>query len=511
MNVAGTRRWWALGALALCLLAVGLDLTVLNVALPTVATDLHASTSELQWFVDAYSLMLAAVLLPAGLLGDQFGRKKLLLGALVLFGAGSLACAYASSPGELIAGRAVLGLGAAFLMPLSMAVLPVLFSAEERPRAIAVWTAANAVGIPLGPIVGGWLLDNFWWGSAFLINVPMVVIGVVAVAVLLPESRSTQRQRLDLAGVLTSSLGLVGLTYGVISVGEHGWADANALSWLIAGVLLLVVFVFWQRRARVALVDRSLFHSVGFTAGSAVVTLATFAIFGLLFSMPQYFQAVTGTNALGTGLRLLPLIGGLLVGTVVASRLAPKVGAKITVTAGFALLTAGLLIGATTEVHTRYGFTATWIAVIGVGLGFALPTATDTALGALSAERSGIGSALLMALRQVGGVIGVAILGTVLNAGYHARLDVAGLSAPAADVVRKSVNTGVAVARRLGSQPLLESVRAAFVHGMDLTLWVCGGVTTLGIVLTLAFLPARSGTMKEAEEERAGSESGIVA
>src|SRR5262245_23492859 len=219
----GRRKWWALGALALALMTVGLDLTILNVALPTLATDLGASTGQLQWFADSYNLVLAAALLPAGMLGDRFGRKKMLLVALSLFGAASLACSFATTAGELIAGRAVLGLGAAFLMPLSMAVLPVLFTAEERPRALTIWITANSLGIPLGPIVGGWLLDHYHWGSVFLINVPVILIGLVAISVLLPESRAAVRPRIDVPGVVLSSLGLVGFTYGVIQGGESGW------------------------------------------------------------------------------------------------------------------------------------------------------------------------------------------------------------------------------------------------------------------------------------------------
>src|SRR6266511_1925573 len=328
----GTRRWWALGALALSLLVVGLDLTVLNVALPTLSTDLHASTGQLQWFADAYNLVLAAVILPAGMLGDRFGRKRLLLGALVVF----------------------------------------------------------------------------------------------------------------------------------------GW---------------------WQRRTDHPLVDLSLFRSASFTWGAVLATLTTFAMFGLLFAMPQYFQAVGGADSLGTGLRLLPIVGGLLVGARLSSRLAPGIGAKATVAVGFGLIAAGLAAGATTGAHSGYGYAAGWMAVAGAGLGFALPAAMDATRSALTAERSGVGSALVMALRQVGGTIGVALLGTVLNAGYRGRLDLAGLPGTAADTVRRSVSAGVATAERLGSVPMRDSVRAAFVHGMDAMLWVCGGVAVLGLVLSLAFLP----------------------
>jgi EmrB/QacA subfamily drug resistance transporter len=510
------RRWWALAALALSVLVVGLDLTVLNLALPTLATALHASTAQLQWIVDAYSLVLAALLLPAGLLGDRYGRKKLLLGALVVFGAASLACAYASSAGELIAARAALGLGAAFIIPLSLSVLPVLFSEEERQRAITITVGATFVAFPIGPILGGWLLTHYWWGSVFLINGPVIALALLAVALLLPESRSSQRPRLDLVGIIVSSLGLAGLTYGAIEAGQRGWADTAALVAMLAGALVLVAFVGWERRvarrpAGQPLVDLTLFRSASFTWGTILATMVTFAMFGLLFAVPQYFQAVRGTDALGAGLRLLPLIGGLLVGAQTADRLAPRIGAKVTVALGFALLAAGLGAGATTSLHTSDAFTLTWIAVLGTGLGFALPTAMDAALSALSKERSGAGSALILAVRQVGATIGVAVLGSVLNAGYHARLDLTRLPPQLAEVVRDSAAAGIAVAHQLGSAPLLASVRAAFVHGMDLLLLTCAGLAVVGVVLALGFLPRRAATLATAATEPAASEADVVA
>jgi MFS transporter, DHA2 family, multidrug resistance protein len=506
MNGPGARRWWALGALALSLLVVGLDLTVLNVALPTLATDLDASTGQLQWFANAYNLALAAALLPAGLLGDRFGRKRLLLVALVAFGLASLGCAYAPTAEALVACRAALGLGAAFLLPLSVSVLPGLFTPEERPRAIAVWATATAVGIPLGPILGGWLLDTYWWGSVFLINVPVIALALVAVAALLPESRASVPPRLDLPGVLASSLGLAALTYGVIDAGERGWGEPGALATIAAGTLLLAGFVAWQRRLTrrpdgQPLVDLSLFGSASFTWGAALATLASFAMFGLLFTMPQYFQAVAGADAFGTGLRLLPLIGGLLVGARTAGRLVLRAGDKATVALGFGLMTAGLLLGATTDTGSGYGLAATWFTLVGLGLGFALPTVMDAALSALSTERSGVGSAVIMALRQVGGTIGVALLGTVLNAAYQSRVEVDGLPAAAAAAVRDGVSAGVAVASQLGSPALLASVQSAFVGAMGTMLWVCGGVAAAGVALALAFLPRRATPVASAATE----------
>jgi len=534
-KAATERRWWALGALALSVLVVGLDLTVLNLALPTLGTDLHASTSDLQWFVDAYSLVLAAALLPAGLMGDRLGRKKVLVPALVLFGLASLACAYSHSSGELVAARAVLGLGAAVILPLSLAVVPVLFAPEERQKAIAVVMAAVFIGYPLGPILGGWLLDSFWWGSVFLINVPVIALALIAVALLMPESRSEQKPRLDVTGVAISSAGLVALVYGFIKAGEDGWGDVTALATMTGGAAVLAAFYLWERRVSrrpggQPLVPLSLFESAGFTWGTILATLVSFALFGILFAMPLYFRDVRGVDSLGAGLRLLPMIGGMVVGMIAGTRLqapprtpktpggepgTPRVGAKALVTVGFVVMAAALAAGASTTVHSGTGFGAAWFAVAGVGLGLAMPSAMNAAIGALSAERSGVGSAVITAFRQVGATLGAAILGTVLNSAYQARLHLAGLPAAAASAVHSGVSGGVAVAHALGSAPLLGSVDGAFTHGLDVMLWCCAGIALAAALLGLAFLPSRAGAAEAAaqpapEGSPAGAEPGVA-
>ena len=514
-----TRKWWALVAIAASVLVVGLDLTVLNLALPTIATDLHASTSDLQWVSDSYSLVLAAAMLPAGMLGDRLGRKRVLLVALVLFGLSSAACAYAASTGELITARAVLGIGAAAIFPLSLSVIPVLFAPEERQKAIALMASATFISFPIGPIVGGYLLDHFWWGSVFLINVPVVTLAVIAVAFLLPESRSEQRLRVDILGVILSSAGLAGLTYGFIKAGQDGWTDAAALGTIAAGVAVLAVLVGWERwlternRAGSAgpvrggqirpLIELRLFRSAGFTWGTILATLVSFAMFGIFFAMPLYFQEVRGVNAMGSGLRLLPMIGGMIVGMIGGTRLAsprrapdgvrePLASAKALVTVGFAIMAVALASGATTSVSSGTGFVAAWFAAFGLGLGLAMPQAMNAAIGALSAEGSGAGSALISAMRQVGATIGVAILGTVLNSVYRGHLDVTGVPAAVADAAKSSVVAGVAIAHKLGSAALLDSVRYAFVVGMDSMLWVCGGIALVSAILAVIFLPRRA-------------------
>jgi MFS transporter, DHA2 family, multidrug resistance protein len=511
-----SRKWWALIAIAASVLVVGLDLTVLNLALPTIATDLHASTSDQQWFLDAYSLVLAAAMLPAGLLGDRLGRKKVLLAALVLFGASSAACAYAGGVGELIAARAVLGVGAAAIFPLSLAVIPVLFAPEERQKAIALMASATFISFPIGPIVGGYLLDHFWWGSVFLINVPVVVLAIIAVAFLLPESRSEQRLRIDVVGVLVSSAGLAGLTYGFIRAGQDGWSDTLALTTIVAGAVVLGLFVAWERwltrrgGSVRPLIELRLFRSAGFTWGTTLATLVSFAMFGIFYAMPQYFQEVQSANAMGSGLRLLPMIGGLVVGMIGSTRLATKglASVKALVTVGFTIMAVALAFGTTTTAASGTGSAAAWLAAFGVGLGLAMPQTMNVALSALSAERSGSGSAVISAMRQVGATIGVAVLGTVLGSVYRSHLDVAGLPAAAASAARSSVVAGVDVARSLGSASLLEEVRTAFVSGLDTMLWICGGIALASAILALIFLPRRPDGITGAPRDGAAGETG---
>ena len=335
------------------------------------------------------------------------------------------------------------------------------------------------------------------------------------------------------AGVAISSLGLTALTYGVIKAGEDGWGNLTALATMVGGGVILAAFVFWEReisrRGGQPLVQLTLFESAGFTWGTILATLVSFALFGILFAMPLYFRDVRGLDSLGAGLRLLPMIGGMVVGMVAGTRLqspprrraaragepvpdgepggvpgaapAPLVGAKALVTVGFAIMAAALAAGAFTSVTSGTGYGAAWFAVAGVGLGLSMPAAMNAALGALSAERSGAGSALITAFRQVGATLGAAILGTLLNTAYQSRLDLTGLPASVASPVRSGVSTGAAVARATGSASLLHSVETAFVHGLDLMLWCCAGIAIVSALLALAFLPRRAGSAAEAGEQ----------
>jgi MFS transporter, DHA2 family, multidrug resistance protein len=506
MIQAGNRRWWALGAVCLAVLAVGLDGTVLSVALPTLSKALHASESNLQWFSSGYFLVLAAAMLPAGLLGDRYGRKKVLLISLAFFGLGSAASAYSTSVTEFMAARVLMGLAGAGLMVMAISALTVLFSKDERPKAVGIWAAASFVSLPVGPILGGWLLTHYWWGWVFLINVPVALIGLSAAAALVPESRASERPGLDPVGVASSVGGLVAVIYGLIEAGQEGWGDVSALVLMIVGVALLVGFFIWERRLSrrpggQPLVDLSLFSSASFTWGVILAAVTILAMIGVLFTMPQYFQGVLGTTPIGSGLRLLPLIGGLVIGAVPADRIVKLVGAKVAVAGGFVLLSAGLFTGSMTHVGSSGLFVAAWMAVVGMGMGVALATASSAALVELSEEKSGVGSAVLQAVNKTGGPFGTAILGSVLSAGYLSHLSLSALPASAATAVRQSVFGGVAVAQKLGSASLLRSVRTAFVHGMDTALLLSAAFAIAGAMLAVLFLPRTNAAKETAQPD----------
>ena len=499
----GSRKWWAIGAISLAAIAFSLDLTVLNLALPTLSNALHATSNQLQWIVDAYALVLAVLTLAAGLLGDKYGRKKVLLIALAIFGVGSLLCAYSHSVNELIAARVLLGIGAAFILPLGFSVLAIFFDDKARPKAIAILMGGVFAAYPLGPILGGFLLTHYWWGSVFLINVPIVLVALVAVAIILPETRNPESHKLDLVGIGLSSLGLTGLTYGAIQAESNGWSSGQVVTSLAVGAVLLVLFVFWEKRKvlhkQEPLVDFTLFKSRRFTWGTLLMTTVNFSLFGLLFSLPQYLEDIQGKNAMQTGYYLLPMVGGLMIGSVAMSKLAVKIGSKLAVTIGFIFMAAGLILGTRTTLSVSDLYIVVWTTIIGMGLGFAMPAAADAALGALTPEKSGAGSALVTAIRQVGGTLGVAVLGTILGTSYRNKLALPGLPHQVAETIRGSVTAGTAVAHKLSSPGLLRTISTAFVDSMDTMLWVCSGIALCAVVAALLFLPDKE---KIVEHER---------
>jgi MFS family permease len=372
-----------------------------------------------------------------------------------------------------------------------LAVLTMLFREQERGRAVSWVVMGVSAGLALGPIVAGYLLSRFWWGSIFLINVPVMLLAIAAIGVLLPESRDPRPGRADLPGGLLSTAGLVVFVYGVIAAPRGGWADPLALAAGGVGAVLLAVFVAWELHTPQPMIDVRLFARSRFAWGTAGAALISFALYGLLFTLPQYLQFVAGVDTFGTGVRLLPLVGGIVVGTPAGTRLAARFGYRVPVAAGLFLVSAALAAGATTGVSSGYGFMAGWLILAGLGGGMAMAPAVDAVLSVLPAQRSGSGAAIPQALRYVAGALGVALLGSLLAHGYADRLDTAGLPAEAADVARRSIAGALAVAARYNDPVLAASARAAFVHGMALALNVWAVVALLGAVCIAVFLPGR--------------------
>ncbi|MEV0530168.1 MFS transporter [Kitasatospora sp. NPDC050463] len=484
------RRWLALVAVALSVLVISFDMTILNVALPTLASQLQATTGQQQWIVDSYTVVFAAAMLPAGLLGDRFGRRRTLTVGLALFGLASAVGMLADSPGTLVAARAAMGLAGALVMPMSMAVIPGLFPAGEQRRATAILSAALAAGTPLGPLIGGFLLQHFWWGSIFVINVPLTVIGIVACVLLLPETRNPTAPRIDVLATVLGAGGLAALTYGIIEGPDRGWADPLVLGMLGGSVVALTVLVLRSRHQRAPMLDLTLLADPTFRWAAVAATLVSLVLFGAFFVLPLYFQSVLGEDAFGTGLRLMPMMLGLMVAARLSEGLVARIGPRAVIALGLTSLAAALLLGSRTAVSDGYGLAAVWLTLLGLGMGLSLITAQASALLTLPPARAGVGSGLMQTLRQVGGAIGVAVFGSLLAGSYRGALDTAALPADAAHRAEQSVVAADTVAAASGDQALTASAHAAYVHGMTVVLLVSGVIALLSAVLVALRMPA---------------------
>jgi EmrB/QacA subfamily drug resistance transporter len=489
------RKWWMLAVTCLAVIVVSLDLTILNIALPAISAALHASTADLQWIVDAYSLAFAAMMLPAGVIGDRLGRRRLLLAGLAVFLAASLWCALSVSAGELIAARALMGLGAATVFPLSLAIVSAAFSDAERPQAIGILTAAVAAGLPLGPILGGVLLQHFSWNSVFWINVPAVCLTLAAGAALLPESRNPAAPKLDAPDALLSAAAVTSLVWGVIRGPEHSWAAPSTWVPLAGSAALLAAFLVRERRAAHPLIDPALFADRRFTWGTAATVAVSVALFGIMFTVPQYLQSVLGYDPISTGLRLLPMMAGLLVAGGAASPITRAAGTKVTVAAGLAVLVAGLAVLSQVHLATGYTVVAAGLALCGLGTGASIAAAMDAVMAAAGGDEAGAGAAVNSTLRQVGGAIAIAVLGGVLSASYARALRPALAALPARDAAtaRASITQAAQLARHLPSGGGLHAAAGtAFLHGMSIVMLICAVVAGLAALTTVRYLPARA-------------------
>jgi EmrB/QacA subfamily drug resistance transporter len=492
---AHARRWWILAVLCFSLLVIVLDNTILNVAIPTIVRDLDATNSQLQWMVDAYTLVFAGLLLTAGSLGDRFGRRGALQIGLVLFGLGSLASAFATTSEQLIATRAFMGIGGALIMPATLSIITNVFEPGERGKAIGVWAATAGLAGVLGPLTGGFLLEHFYWGSIFLVNVPIVVIGLLAGVFLIPTSKDPSAPRLDPLGALLSIVGLTVLLYGVIEAPQHGWTDPTILGCIVAGVVVLGGFLLWESRSDHPMLDVHFFRNPRFTAASLGIMMVFFAMFGSTFLLTQYFQFVLGYTPLETGIRFLPIAACMLVLSPLSDRFVQKVGTKLVVGVGLLMVTAGLVSWTSLSATSAYWPDIVWrLALMASGMALTMAPATDSIMGSLPLGKAGVGSAVNDTTRQVGGALGVAVIGSVLASIYGSQvgefLHGKPVSSGTAAELRQSLGLALVVGKRVPG--LATTGVDAFVDGMHAGVLVAAGVALVGAVIAFAFLPARA-------------------
>lgn len=480
---------------------VNVDTTIVNVALPSLARQLDASNSQLQWVVDAFNLMFAAAVLAAGSLSDRFGRKGMLLAGLSVFGAASLAGGLTNSPGQLVAARAVMGVGAAMVFPSTLSLLSNVFTQRrERAVAIGLWGAITGVAIALGPIVGGWLLEAFDWRSIFFAMPPVAALAAVLVAQYVPTSRDPHAPRTDRAGFALSTATVALLVYTIIEAPDHGWGSARTLAGFALTATLAAAFVGRERRTAHPMLDLSLFRNPRFTAASVSVAISFFALSGFIFLVTQYFQFLKGYGALSTGVRLLPVASFVAITSVLGAKLAVRVGTKLVVAAGLSSMAAFYVWVTTTSATTGYGTIAAQMVVLGTGMGLTSAPATEAIMGVVPKAKAGVGSAVNDATRLLGGTLGVAVIGSVYASLYAGRLTSAlpsGLPGTVARTAHASVGTALALSGELASAghpglaaAIHNAAGSAFFHGFQAANYLAAGVAAAGAVMALALLPA---------------------
>jgi EmrB/QacA subfamily drug resistance transporter len=496
-----TRKPLILIALLLAAFAINLDTTIVNVALPTLVRQLHASNSQLQWVVDAYNLLFAASVLAAGSLSDRFGRKGMLLSGLAVFGLASIAGGLTGSSGELIAARAVMGVGSAMVFPSTLSLISNVFTERrERARAIGLWGAITGAAIALGPIVGGWLLQLSDWRSVFFAMAPVAAVAGALAARYVPTSRDPRARRTDRAGFALSTAMVALLVYTIIEAPTYGWGSARTIGGFAVAAMLAEAFVAWERRSAEPMLDLSLFRNLRFTAASASVAISFFALSGFIFLVTQYFQFLKGYGPLSTGVRLLPVAILVAISSIVGARLAVRLGTKVIVASGLFSMAAFYLWVSTSSATTGYGAIAAQMVVGGAGMGLTSAPATEAIMGVVPKAKAGVGSAINDATRLLGGTLGVAVIGSLYASLYASRLTSAlpaGVPAAVARTAHASLGAALAVAAGLhAGHPALGAAvhgaaSSAFFHGFRAANYLAAGVAGAGAVMAIALLPAQ--------------------
>jgi EmrB/QacA subfamily drug resistance transporter len=504
--VAHRRRWLTLLVLCLSLIVIGIDNTILNVAIPTLAKPtgaggLGASASELQWIVDAYTIVFAGLLLTAGSLGDRFGRYRALTLGLVVFGIGSVLSAFAPSATVLIGTRALMGIGASAIMPATLSILTNVFhDPRERAKAIGVWAGVSAIGIAIGPIAGGVLLEHFWWGSVFLVNVPVVLIALVAGYLLVPDSKDPDAGKLDPLGSLLSIVGLAVLLWAVIEGPSSGWTSAAVLGGFAVGAGVLVGFFLWELHSPNPMLDVRFFENPRFSAASGAITLAFLALFGTIFLLTQYTQQVLGYSTIEAGAVFLPQSIVLMIFAPMSTRWVHKFGNKAVVATGLFVLTASLVLMATFQTDTAAWWVISVTALSALGMAHVVAPATESIMGSLPRAKAGVGSAMNDTTRQVGGAVGVALLGSILASAFRPHVqDLLRNTVPGALLhrIEDSLGSALGVARDVpAARPfagrIVDAAQHSFVAGMHAAVLVAAAIALFGAIGALIWLPARA-------------------
>ncbi len=494
------RRWAALVVLCVSILVVNLDNTILNVALPTLVRKLNATSSELQWIVDSYAMVFAGLLLVGGSLADRFGRKRLFLIGLAVFAGGSIGAAFCGSVGQLIGWRAVMGGGAALTMPATLSIINDLFrDPGERSRAIGLWAGTSGIGIAIGPIAGGLLLAHFWWGSVFFVNVPIVIAGALGAVFLVPDSRNPHAARPDPGGGILSMLGLGCILWAIIDAPTHGWSSPRVLEVGVSGLLVLAVFGVWESRIDHPMLNLRFFRAPRFSAATSSLSLGVFGLFGALFVQTQFLQFDLHLSAIEAGVRILPIAAVVAVAAPLSTFIVRAIGSKATASIGLLAIAGGLLeISQASGPATTYGQVVPGMLLIGLGAGLLMPTATDAVIGSVPPGDAGVGSATNGVSIQVGGALGVAVIGSALSTRYQHHLSpaLAGqhLPAPVVHTALGSIGGALDVAaglpRAAGAQ-LVEVASSAFMSGVGISLLIGAVVAVGGVLVALAAVPSR--------------------
>jgi EmrB/QacA subfamily drug resistance transporter len=503
------RRRAILAVMCLSLLVVVIDNTILNTALPTLARVLHASTSDLQWISDGYTLTFAALLVMAGALGDRFGRRNGLLVGLVIFAAGSAWAALSGDSSILIAARALMGVGAAFVMPATLSILTAVFPARERAGAIGAWSAIAGIAIVVGPTLGGLLLDHFYWGSVFWVNVPIVAVAVAAVIVVVPNlpGRRGAGMRLDLLGAVLSAAAMLAIIDAVIEGPSRGWTSVTTLGELAAGAVLVVAFIYRELHVANPLIDIRVFRHRAFSAASSAIGLTFLALFGSLFALTQYLQLVHGYSPLAAGVRALPFAAAVMAIAPLSSTLVARLGIRIVVPAGLTAMGGGLLLLTQVTPTTSYNFLAVGVAIMGAGMGLVMAPAGESIMSVLPPEQYGAGSAVNDTVQELGGSLGIAVIGSVVASSFRHSLATSGLPAVVVKAAQPSIAQADAVAAHAGrfAPYVLQVAHQSFTTAMTTGFTVAGTIAVGAAVLVAIALPRRSSRAHAAPTETAAS------